>query len=379
MAIAENLIVAAAQQFATDVIAPNAENWEVLGRVPDDSFEQAAELGLCGLLVPQALGGGGLEVGGMAAVMEVLASACMSSAFSLVVHNNAAGFIGRHGSQAQIDRFIPDMLRGRKIGAFLLTEPQAGSDAQSIMTSAERTAGGWLINGEKAWVSNGTSADVLSVYVQTEPSAGAQGIATFLIDANELGVTRKDGYKLMRSHALGAGAFQFDRCEVSDDMMILPPGAAFKAAMAGINTARINVAAMCCGALAESLRQAIDYADKRQAFGQTTLDFQGLQWMLAEVATNLEAARLLTARAVEVMESGAKATLAAAHAKKFATRVAFSGIGDCMQAMGAAGYAAEYSLGRHLAAAKMAQFLDGTTEIQNVVISRELKSSYGRV
>jgi alkylation response protein AidB-like acyl-CoA dehydrogenase len=162
-------------------------------------------------------------------------------------------------------------------------------------------------------------------------------------------------------------------------MMILPPGAAFKAAMAGINTARINVAAMCCGALAESLRQAIDYADKRQAFGQTTLDFQGLQWMLAEVATNLEAARLLTARAVEAMESGAKATLAAAHAKKFATRVAFSGIGDCMQAMGAAGYAAEYSLGRHLAAAKMAQFLDGTTEIQNVVISRELKSSYGRV
>ncbi|MFT4564784.1 MAG: alkylation response protein AidB-like acyl-CoA dehydrogenase, partial [Gammaproteobacteria bacterium] len=254
---------------------------------------------------------------------------------------------------------------------------RTGSDAQSIKTFAERTAGGWLISGEKAWVSNGAFADVLSVYVQTELGSGAKGIAAFLLDANAPGVIREDAYKLMRGHALGTAGFRFNQCEVSDDMLVLPPGEAFKAAIGGINIARICVAAMCCGTLQASLSQAVDYADARRAFGQSTLEFQGLQFMLAEAATNLEAAKLLTASAIDRHDAGDDATVSAAHAKKFSTRVAFEGIANCMQAMGAAGYSAEFSLGRHLAAAKMAQFLDGTTEIQNVVIGRGLKSTYG--
>lgn len=366
----------AARTFAAEVIAPNAEHWERLGRVPFEAIEQAAEAGLCGLMVPKALGGLGLGVGGMAAVMEILASACMSTAFSLVVHNNLAAHIARHGSRAQIDRYVAAMVRGHRIGAFLLTEPQAGSDAQAIRTRAERVDGGWILSGDKAWVSNGTFADVLSVYAQTEPGAGARGIASFLVEAGAAGVQRDNAYPLMRGHALGAGGFSFDGCKVSDDMMLLGPGEAFKAAMSGIDAARINVAAMCCGSLRMSLAEAIEYADRRQAFGQSTLDFQGLQWMLADVATDLEAAKLLTVHAADLMDAGGAATLAAAHAKKFATRVAFSGIADCMQAMGAAGYSAEYCVARHLAGAKMAQFLDGTTEIQNVVIGRDLRSRY---
>lgn len=370
--------LAAARMFALDVIAPNAEHWETLGRVPYEAFEQAADAGLCGLLVPESLGGRGLGVGGMAVVMEVLASACMNTAFSFVVHNNLTANIARNGSEAQIDRYVTEMVRGRKIGAFLLTEPGAGSDAQAIATRAESIDGGWRISGEKAWVSNGTFADVLSVYAQTKPGSGARGIASFLVDADAAGVKREDGFHLLRGHALGAGGFSFDACRVDDDMLLHGPGEAFAAAMSGIDTARINVAAMCCGMLAESLACAVDYAGTREAFGQSTLSFQGLQWMLAEVATDLEAARLLVTRAAQTMEAGEEATLAAAHAKKFATRVAFSGVADCMQVMGAAGYRAEYPLARHLAAAKMAQFLDGTTEIQNVVISRALQSSYGR-
>ncbi|MFT4584385.1 MAG: alkylation response protein AidB-like acyl-CoA dehydrogenase [Gammaproteobacteria bacterium] len=377
MTIANDPRVAAAQAFSDEVIAPNAEHWETLGRVPYDYFEKAAQVGLCGLLVPEALGGSGLGVGAMAAVMESMAKACMASAFSFAVHNNLAGYVARYGNARQIERYLPDLIAGRKIGAFLLTEPGAGSDAQSIQTFAKRTAGGWLISGEKAWVSNGVFADVLSVYVQTEQGAGAKGIAAFLIDANAQGVIREDPYKLMRGHALGTTGFRFDQCEVSDDSLVLAPGTAFKAAIGGINIARICVAAMCCGTLQASLAQAVDYADNRRAFGQSTLAFQGLQFMLAEAATNLEAAKLLTASAIERYDAGMDATIDAAHAKKFATRAAFDGIGDCMQAMGAAGYSAEYSLGRHLAAAKMAQFLDGTTEIQNVVIGRGLKSIYG--
>jgi alkylation response protein AidB-like acyl-CoA dehydrogenase len=207
MTFANDSRVVAAQAFADQVIAPNAEHWETLGRVPYDCFEQAAKAGLCGLLVPEALGGSGLGVGAMAAVMESMASACMCSAFSFAVHNNLAGYVARYGSPSQIDRYLADLIAGRKIGAFLLTEPSVGSDAQSIKTFAERTASGWIINGEKAWVSNGAFADLISVYVQTEQGSGAKGIAAFLIDANAPGVIREDAYKLMRGHALGTAGF----------------------------------------------------------------------------------------------------------------------------------------------------------------------------
>jgi len=373
---AESAAVAAAREFATDVIAPNAEHWERLGRVPYDVFERAGDAGLCGLMVPLARGGRGLGVGGMAAVMETLSRACMNTAFALVVHNNLAAFIATFGQAAQIERYLDEMIRGRKVGAFLLTEPHAGSDAQAIETVAVPDGDGWRLSGDKAWISNAMSADVLSVYAQTEPGSGAQGIAAFLVDADADGVRRSEPYELMRGHALGTGGFHFDGCHVTREQMILAPGAAFRGAMAGISTARINVAAMCCGMLRESLRIAVGYADERRAFGRSTLEFQGLNWLLADVATDLEAAAALTRDAIACAERGDDPTLAAAHAKKFATRVAFDGVAECMQAMGAAGYDAAYPLARHLAAAKMAQFLDGTTQIQNVVIARALKTQY---
>jgi alkylation response protein AidB-like acyl-CoA dehydrogenase len=375
---AGNLTVGAAREFAAGVIAPNAEHWERLGRVPSAAFERAGDAGLCGLMVPSEHGGSGLGVGGMAAVMETLSRACMSAAFALVVHNNLAAFIARFGHAAHIERYLDEMVRGRKVGAFLLTEPNAGSDAQAIETVAVRDGDGWRLSGEKAWISNATSAGVLSVYAQTQPGSGAKGIAAFLVDADAAGIGRSDGYELMRGHALGTGAFHFDACRVTREQMILAPGEAFRGAMAGINAARINVAAMCCGMLRESLHIAVRYADDRRAFGQSTLDFQGLNWILAEVATNLEAAAALTRDAIACAERGDDPTLAAAHAKKFATRVAFDGVAECMQAMGAAGYGAGYPLARHLAAAKMAQFLDGTTQIQNVVIARSLKTHYAK-
>lgn len=370
-------ITDSATTFAREVIAPQAEHWEKIGRVPYEVFEQGAAIGLCGLMVPESLGGQGLGVRGMASVAEIIAGACMSSAFSFIVHNNLAAHISRLGTPIQIGQHVTEMIQGRKIGAFLLTEPTVGSDAQSISTFAERTSSGWVINGEKAWVSNGSFADLLSVYVQTEDGAGAKGVAAFLVDAKAPGVIREDSYNLMRGHALGAAGFRFEQCEVNEDMMLAAPGDAFKAAMSGINTARINVAAMCCGILSESLRQAINYAEQRHAFGQSTLEFQALQFQLADVATNLEAALALTSHATALAESGDDVTLSAAHAKKFATKTAFTGIAECMQAMGAAGYSAKYSLARHLASAKMAQFLDGTTEIQNLVIGRALRPYYG--
>ena len=285
---------------------------------------------------------------------------------------------GRNGSPEQHRRFLPDLLQGGRIGAFLLTEPTGGSDAAAIRTTAAATGQGrWRIDGAKAWVSNGAIADLLSVYVQTDADAGWRGIGCFLIEADRAGVIREPAYDLMGGHALGTGGFRFEGCEVAADDMLLAPGAAFKAAMAGIDLARVTVAAMCCGMLRSALDCALDYTTTRQAFGQATASFQGLQWMLADAATDLRAARLLTYDAACELDAGGDATEAAAHAKKFASRVALTRIADCMQAMGAAGYHGDYPLARHLSMAKMAQYLDGTTEIQNVVIARKLFAGRG--
>ena len=371
----------AARRFVRSEIAPNANAWDAAGRVSAAAYRRAAELGLCRLIVPRAQGGLGLSVRGMAAVMEALAAECMACAFSLVVHNNLAGNIARNGSDAQRARYLPEMTAGRRVGAFLLTEPGGGSDAAAIRTRAERAGDGWVIDGEKAWVSNASCADVLSVYAQTDPARGWRGIASFLVDADAPGVERGESYRLLGGHALGTGAFRFAGCRVGPDALLSPPGQAFKAAMAGIDLARVNVGAMCCGMLGRGLEVALDTAAGREVFGQRVLEFQGIQWMLADAATDLEAARLLTAHAAmlldraaagEPLPEGADPALASAHAKKFATRVALARLGECMQAMGAAGYRTDTPLARHFATAKMAQYLDGTTEIQNVVIARRL-------
>ena len=369
----EAAVVDAARAFAREVIEPNAVAWDEAGRVPAEAFREAAGRGLCGLTVPEASGGRGLAMPAMALAVEAFASACMASAFSLVVHNNLARNLSRNGTAAQQSRWLPPLIAGERIGAFLLTEPRGGSDAAAIITSARRDGAGWRLDGEKAWVSNGASADLLSVYAQTDPGRGWRGIACFLVEADAAGVIREPAYRLLGGHALGAGGFRFEGCRVDADAVLLGPGDGFKAAMAGIDFARVNVAAMCCGMLGRSLDAALAFAAGRRSFGRAALEHQGLQWMLADVATDLEAARLLTAHAAAALDGGGgNHTLAAAHAKKFATRAALARIGDCMQAMGAPGLRTDHPLARHLACAKMAQYLDGTTEIQNVVIGRAI-------
>ncbi|MFV2089428.1 MAG: acyl-CoA dehydrogenase family protein, partial [Pseudomonadales bacterium] len=245
-----------------------------------------------------------------------------------------------------------------------------GSDAPAIKSLAIKADNGWTLSGHKSWISNAAAADILSVYANTDPSNGWRGIACFLIDADLAGVKRGQTYDLMGGHALGTGEFAFDKVALSTEDLFLPTERAFKEAMAGIDLARVNVAAMACGMLSSALAQAISYAQTREVFGQAVAELQGPQWQLADVATDLAAARALTYQAANALKADADATILSAHAKKFATRMALERISDCMQVMGAAGFRTDRSLGRHLACAKMAQYLDGTTEIQNVVISR---------
>ena len=285
--------VQAAAQFGREIIDPDAEKWNAAGSVPREFFSLAADHKLCALLVPTEFGGDQLSMQTFSEILSTLAGHCMASTFGLVVHNNFAAALARHGSPEQRDRYLRGMLDGSRVGAFLLTEPGVGSDATAISTRASRHADSWILNGEKAWISNAVNADILSVYAQTEPHSAAAGIASFIVERETPGIALGEPYSLFGGHALGTAGFSFNDCAVNHSALMAPAGQAFRNAMRGIDIARFSVAAMCCGMLARALAEAVEYTAKRSAFGQSIGDFQGVQWMLADCATDLEAARAL--------------------------------------------------------------------------------------
>ncbi len=372
----ETAAIEAATAFSRDVIAPNAREWELARAMPREVMTQAAGAGLCRLLVPEGMGGSELSLRAMSKVMEALSYGDFAAAFALVVHNNFCRSLAANGSPELLERYLASSCAAETIGSFLLTEPQSGSDAANLKTVAVRDGDDWVINGEKAWVTNSDKADILAVYLQTDPAAGWRGIACVLVDRETPGVELVGPYDLMGGHAMAAGGFTFKNVRVPQSQTMIPVGEGFKAAMGGIDVARVVVGAMCSGMLKCALDVAYPYALKREAFGQSIADFQGIQWQLADVATDLHAIDLMVAHAAGAIDAGENVPLPAAHAKKFATRVAQHGLSQCMQVMGADGYKHEFPLARHLACVKAGHYMDGTTEIQNVVISRGMRKSY---
>lgn len=373
----EQQLIDNARSFAKHHIRPNAAQWEKEGRFPSELQPLAAEQGLTLLLLPQDVGGPGVGNLAIARVAEELAAGSLTFALPLIAHNYVAWSIAFNGSPEQKERYLPGMQQGTMTGIFSLTEPGAGSDAAAIATVARKTDTGWALSGEKSWVTQAHLGDFFIVYAQTEPGTGSKGIALFLIDGGADGVERLPPYDMIGGNALGLSNLKFTETPVPAENMLVPPGEGLKFALRAIDFARAFVASMACGMLRDGLEEAMAYVVQRPAFGRHVADFQGIQWMLADVATDLEAARLLADHAVVALQNGSGGTLAAAHAKKFATRAALSGLSTCMQVMGANGMKAEHSLGRHFIHAKMSQYLDGATEIQNVVISRAMMKPFG--
>lgn len=376
LSVEERALLDSAARFRRDHVAPRAAAWEHARAVPRDSLREAARLGLTAIETPRAQGGSGAGFVAKAAIAEELACSCMAFAFSLINTQNVAARIAASGSPPQIARYLAPLLAGEMIGGTSLTEPHAGSDFPAITTTARRAGSGWVLDGEKAWLTNAAVADVIIVYAKTDAAPGSEGIACFLIDARAPGFERLPPYALMGGHAIGAGGFRLTDYHADEHALFYPPGQAFKRALTSINGARTYVAAMCCGMAAESLRIALDYATRRQAFGKRLLDHQGLRWSLVDVATDLEAARLLTCRAADLIQRGEDAMLAAAQAKKFAVEMAQRRLGQCMQAMGAEGLRESYPIGRHIASARIAGYVDGSTEMQNERIGALLEKTY---
>jgi len=369
---AEEDMLARAVEFARSEVAPNAQKWEDERRQPLETLQAASLAGLAGLEVPEHLGGFGGRFRLKARIAEEIARDCYAFSFSLINHMGLAGKIARDAPEEIAKKYLPEMLAGEAIGCTALTEPGAGSDFAAITTQAKKVDGGWIINGEKAWITNAAHADLMFLYAQTDPASGWRGVAGFLIDAREDGVSRVPPFEIMGGHAIGTGGFVLTDHFVPDIRMMSAPGDGFKAAMAGVNAARTYVATMCCGMTEAAIDLAVSYASERAAFGGHIADLQGLRWRLADAQTEVEAARLLAYRAVLAVENGTEAEIPAAHAKKYAARMADEQLSRCMQMMGAAGLKRAYPLGRQIACARIANYVDGTTEIQNERIARAL-------
>lgn len=369
-AIAETR-VAEATRFADEIIAQDAGAWETTREQPLPQLRDAIAC-FAGLTVPTKLGGEGHSFSTLVRCYEELAARDLGFTCALAVHcavTVAATKIPDTDLRAQS---VAALMTGDMIGAFVLTEPDAGSDATAVHCRAERQDNRYRLNGRKAWVTNGTNAGFLLVFCQTEANAGAKGIAGFALQREQAGLVFSDPLQLIGSHAMGTTDLGLENVDVPPGRLAFPAGAGFAAAMSGINVARIGVAAMCNGALHGGLQTAIRYARSRQAFGRSVYDYQGIQFALAEVATQLEASRSLTFQAARQLDAGLDATLMAAHAKKFATRAAFQGLSVCMQALGANGLKDEYGISRQMSAARVCEFMDGTSEIQNLVIARAI-------
>lgn len=356
-------LLARVERFAREVVAPAVPLWEGQRRIGREVFAQAAALGLLGIETPRSAGGLGLPFTFKARVAECLAAVDFGFTMSLINSGNLAAKLTRDANAAVAQRYVPGILEGRLVGCTALTEPGAGSDFAAIRTRATRCPGGWRLDGEKAWITNGTEADVVVLYAQTEPGSGAAGIAGFVVDAHRNGFMRGPGMELLGQHTIGAAGFSLQGYEVTDEECIGAPGEAFKMAMRSINGARTYIAAMCCGMVSEALAVVSAYGERRKTFGQSLASHQGWRWRLAQASAELAACKLLVADAARRIDEHEDAQLCAAQAKLLATQMADRVLPALAQAMGAEGLRAQHPFGRHLAGARVAGFVDGSSEM----------------
>ncbi|MCT4334917.1 acyl-CoA/acyl-ACP dehydrogenase [Paracoccus sp. YLB-12] len=356
-------ILAAIGQFAAQQIAPMAQHWSK-GQAPEpDLFRRAAELGLFRLDVAQSAGGLGLGFAVKARACQAMAAADFGFAMSLVnTHNVAARIVASASPQVQA-AFLPSLLWGEASACTALTEPGAGSDVASLQTRAVRKDGGWLLNGEKAWIVNARHAATAIVYAQTEEHGDSSGIAAFLVDLTAQGCRRHASSSDFAQASAGTGGFTLLNVHLPDDHLLLPPGTAFGAIMSEINSARAYVAAMCCGMLDAALRHVSAYGVTRQSFGKPLRAHQAWRLSVARAETALAGACALTDSAIDRIDSGQDAQLDAAFAKIAATEALGTHMPVLLHAMGAEGLRPQYPMARHLAAAQIATLVDGSTEM----------------
>jgi alkylation response protein AidB-like acyl-CoA dehydrogenase len=364
-----------ARRFADSEIRPLAAELDEKESYPAEIYARMAGIGLFGITVPAEMGGAGLDTLSYALVMEELARGYASIADQCGLIELIGTLLSVHGSPAQREAHLADVLGFRKRVAYCITEAEAGTDVSGIKTTARRAGDGWELSGSKIWIHNAPVADLGFVLARTDPAAGHRGMSIFLVDLNARGVSRGNKERKMGQRASPVGALHFDGVKLGPEALLGQEGRGFHIMMSVLDKGRIGIGALAVGIAEAGLVAAIDYARTRRQFGKPIAENQGLQWLLADMKKDVTAARALVHRAAMTMDSGAPATMECSIAKCFAGDCAVQHTANAVQVFGGSGYIRGFEVERLYRDAKITQIYEGTNQIQRSIIARELLKS----
>ena len=358
--------------FAADKLAPNAVDWDAAGHFPEDVVRSVGELGLGGIYVSEDVGGSGLGRLDAVLIFEAMATGCPSIASFISIHNMCAWMIDKFGTEDQRRTWVPRLCSLELICSYCLTEPSVGSDAAALKTRAERDGNGWRLNGTKSFISGGGTSDLYIVMARSGED-GAKGVSSMLVEDGTPGLSFGANERKMGWKAQPTAEVRFDDCRIDGDRLIGEEGKGFRYAMAGLDGGRLNIAASALGGAQAALDKALLYAGDRKAFGKSIDQFQSIQFKLADMETELQAARIFLYQAATKLDAGAPdATKFCAMAKRFVTDVAFNVANEALQIHGGYGYLSDFGLEKIVRDLRVHQILEGTNEIMRVIIARHL-------
>jgi alkylation response protein AidB-like acyl-CoA dehydrogenase len=361
-----------AREFAQAEIEPHAADWDRAHTFPRELIAKLAELGFMGVCIPEEYGGVGADFLSYILVLEELSRADAGVGVTVAVHTSAVTLpILNFGSDEQRSRFVPPLARGEAVGAFALTEPGAGSDAGSLRTAATPNGDGWTISGSKQWITNGGFGGTVLLFARTDPDTpGAKGVSAFIVDGGDVEATREE--EKLGLNSSSTVDLVIDGAQIGRDRLLHEEGKGFTVAMATLDGGRIGIAAQALGIAQAAYDVAREYALERRQFGKRIADFQAIQWKLADMATELDAARLLVYRAAWLKQEGKPHTEEGAKAKLFASEMARRQTAEAIQILGGYGYTKEFPVERYYRDAKITEIYEGTSEIQRLVIARSI-------
>jgi alkylation response protein AidB-like acyl-CoA dehydrogenase len=369
----QELLRRSIREFAETEIRPHVVEWDNAQHFPIELVPQLAALGLMGIQCPEEYGGAGMSAIDYCICIEELARVDPSVALSVAAHNGlCSAHILMFGSEAQKQRYLVPLARGEKIGAWGLTESSSGSDAAGMRTAARRTGAAWVLNGSKTFTTHGQVGDVVVAMAMTDRTAGSKGISAFIIEKGTPGLRAGKKEDKLGMRASETSEMLFDNCTVADDQLLGRQDHGFIDAMHVLDAGRIGIAALAVGLAQGALEAAMRYAHERRAFGKTIDRFQAIQWKLADNATRIEAARLLTYRAAYLKDHERRTTTESAMAKLYASEAAVKAADDCVQIHGGYGFVKDYPAEKYFRDVKLTTIGEGTSEIQRLVIARQL-------
>src|SRR5436853_356339 len=371
----QELLRRTVREFAETEIRPHVRDWDQDQHFPTELMPKLAALGLLGIQFPEQYGGAGMTAVDYCICIEELARVDPGIALSVAAHNGlCSAHIALFGSEAQKQQYLVPLARGEKIGAWGLTESTSGSDAAGMRTTAAKNGACWVLNGSKTFTTHGRVGDVIVVMAVTDRAAGTKGISAFIVEKGTPGLSPGKKEDKLGMRASDTSEVLFENCRIAAEQLVGEEGQGFVNTMQVLDAGRIGIAALAVGLAQGAYEAALNYARERRAFGRTIAGFQAIQWKLADAATRIEAARLLTYRAAYLKEQGKRTTLESAMAKLYASEIAVRVADDCVQIHGGYGFVKDYPAEKYFRDVKLTTIGEGTSEIQRLVIARQLLS-----